>query len=167
MKTAFIAISIFLAGFHANAESIISALTANLDQIHFDPASPLSRQNFEGGLVYVNFFTKEIHLTFQPAMNCPQGKFCALVVPAPLKVYVNLIKTEKDTCGNTIYKGKRDTLAVDGDLKEITVTDYTQNTCPTFVAWPETKITYRHEGYNRGQQYYEFHHHFTAGALRP
>lgn len=167
MKNVFVALSLLLGGAQANATSIVQTLTAQIESFHLDPASPLSAYNMASGSVRIDFLIKEIQVILQPAMNCPAGEICAAVMPAPLKNRAYLIRVEKDNCGNTIYVGKRDMSAVDGDVKEITVTDYTQNICPTFVALPSTEIVYRHSGYGRGEQYFDFTHHFTAGILRP
>ena len=75
-------------------------------------------------------------------MDCPVGTICALLMPAPTIITLPLISSFVGHCGSEIYHALVDETPVDGLKEEITVTDNTNNTCPTFNILPETEVQY-------------------------
>lgn len=136
------------------------------EAMHIDQNSYLSNMRIYGGVVKVRQLQKEIVLTLDTALDCHPGLIC----PAVLGTHViTLALTDKriDGCGNTVFTAKRDLRPVDGALKILTVTDFTDNKCPTFAALPETGITFQTSVYDRiNGGVVSSHSSFEAGKLK-
>ncbi len=124
-------------------------LTAELTEaMSIDDNSYLKNMRIHGGSVQVKQLRREIVLTIQYAPECPAGLVCTLAL-ANHEITLPLVGQKYDSCGNTTYIAKRDLRPVDGALELLSVTDHTDNKCPTFVALPETGVTFQTSVYDR------------------
>lgn len=124
-------------------------LTAELTEaMNIDDNSYLKNMRIHGGKVEVKQLRKEIVLTLNVAPDCQAGMVCPAVLNEHV-ITLPLVGQKYDGCGNTTYIAKRDMRPVDGALELLSVTDHTDNKCPTFAPLPETGITYETSVYDR------------------
>lgn len=81
----------------------------------------------------VTFNNKTLTLTLNKSMpKCAAGMMCIQVMPAPLQIQLNVIKTEKTECA-TVYTAATSE-GLNSNLSEVvTVEDYTYSNCPVTV----------------------------------
>ncbi|MGE4130879.1 MAG: hypothetical protein AB7F86_04540 [Bdellovibrionales bacterium] len=141
MKKLAFAIAILLSG--ANAMALTqSGVSAKLNKFHFAANSALDRKDISYGDVSINLVEKSIKLTLQPAMKCPAGALCAMVMPAPIEVELPLVKAEVGSCHELVYTARKNLMPVDGPLNEIIVIDNSTNYCEVILpAMTEVQYT--------------------------
>ena len=150
----------------ANARSLIAHQAAGLTHLNFAEGSPLAQRNINGGQIQLDYTTSEVTLTLYPSFHCPEGAFCAMMMPAPVIVTLPLVDRQVDTCGNVHYTAKKDLRTVDGINEEIVVSDNRGNRCLTFVALPPTGVSYRQQGFDRMEgKEFNYLHTFIAEKL--
>ena len=102
-------------------------------------------QNVVSGDISINLSTGRVKLFLVRKNNCPEGRLCMAMMPAPFMLDLPLVKTETNECNVTIYTALKDQRPVDGALQEITVIDNSRNSCPTLhhlLALPATEVEY-------------------------
>ncbi|MFT6070707.1 MAG: hypothetical protein ACJAT2_001330 [Bacteriovoracaceae bacterium] len=141
-----------LSTFTVSARSIhplTYVLTAELTEaMNIDDNSYLKNMRIHGGSVQVKQLRREIVLTLNVAPDCQAGMVCPAVLTDHV-ITLPLVSQKYDECGNTTYIAKKDLRPVDGAMELLSVTDHTDNKCPTFVALPETGVTFQTSFYDR------------------
>ena len=145
MKNLFFALTLVCTTFlattaQAQPELIISA---PLNTIHLDSTLTISDYGIEDGHVALNLDTNEAVVTLYVPFHCPEGLFCAQVMPEPVMIRLSIVSSGvSDECGTMTYYAVWDARPVDGDMQSLIITDNTQNHCQTLVALSATEVEY-------------------------
>ena len=97
----------------------------------------------------VDLTRKQVILNIVGQTNCPPNAKCLWGGNVTKQIVLPIVSMKKDVCGNKIVRAATDNRMVDGILEQLTVTDLTQNHCPTFTAYADTDTVYETDGFNR------------------
>lgn len=100
----------------------------------------------KSGYVVVNTTKNEVTLTLIRQMNCPEGRFCAAVMPTPIIITLPITQKFQGPCNSKVIVATdevSDPMMPD-NVRTITVHDNRKFTCPTFdiVAPTEVELHY-------------------------
>ena len=101
----------------------------NLDYFQFDAGSHLAKRDINSGTVAIDTDTNELRITLNPAFHCPEGRACAMMMPAPIQIQAPIQTVSHDRCGNSIINAGRDDSRFDGVKVDIQVIDSTASRC--------------------------------------
>lgn len=152
MKNLFIAVTM-LVGTIASADLGSRTYHSNLTSFNLDQHLSYEYGNVDvnGGTITLDYGRKEATLTLYRKMHCPPGRMCAMVMPPPIEIKVKIKSQKTDDCGSKIVTANdiRTDVAsrIQPDSHSLTITDNRKNTCPTFVALPDTQVELA-TGYN-------------------
>jgi hypothetical protein len=144
MKQVIIAVAM-LTGLIAQADLGSRIYTSRLTTINLDKklANQFGQIDVDGGSVTLDYGRKEATLTLYRRMHCPPGRFCALVMPAPIIFKLPITSQRTDGCKSKIVTAT-DVVpflpVVPDQVTTLTITDNTKNICPTFVALEPTEV---------------------------
>lgn len=135
------------AGWAVDMSAIQKVYSTTLNKINIDPKSPLAQFSIQYGTINLNLSAGIIHLSLQPNLKCPQGQFCATVMPAPIDISLSITDIETDECGSVHYVAdpmlaSPALMNVKKILESVEVIDNTSNTCPTLLPLSETQVRY-------------------------
>jgi hypothetical protein len=87
---------------------------------------------FNTGSIAIDYTAKTISLEIN-RNRCPKGMYCTMEARLPYLVSLPIVSIQKDSCHNQIVTAQEDLRPADGDLRQLTVYDFSKNTCPTFT----------------------------------
>jgi hypothetical protein len=87
---------------------------------------------FGGGKISIDYNANTASL-YIDRNTCPPGKYCTLMLHADINAILPIVSVETNECGIKTVIAKKDQRPVDGILQQLTVMDFSQNTCPTFA----------------------------------
>jgi hypothetical protein len=93
---------------------------------------------------------RTLSLTVERRFYCPPGRFCAMVMPAPITIELPIIAEEHDGCGTRVITAFVDRRPVDGDFEQIVLKDHTSDRCMYLRAVPATEVLYETESSGMG-----------------
>lgn len=132
---ALVALTLSLGSF---ATSIITQQTGELVNLNLDldfaKSEGLEKADF--ATVLVDYIEEEVVLVIERPWSCPDGMFCATVMPAPVIIKLPLVSVEVDGCGFVQIKAELNEMPVDGIKETIEITDYSTGTCEIVVVNP-------------------------------
>ncbi|MBT7609588.1 MAG: hypothetical protein HN576_07520 [Bacteriovoracaceae bacterium] len=140
-----ISFSISATSLHPNTNSFSASLNGVMN---IDQNSELNELNISSGIVQISTGNKEITLKLNYFPKCKAEIYCIEMIQV-LEIILPLKKSVTDFCNNTTYIASLDKRSIAGVLKELVITDYTQNQCPTFVPLPDTGIILKLSFYNK------------------
>ncbi len=94
------------------------------------------------GRVTVDLENEEIEIMLQQPTDCPKGKYCIALAPAPVFIRLPITEIFDDWCGSTTYIAEKNLNPEDRISETITVTDYTSLVCRIQVPFA-TEVQYR------------------------
>lgn len=152
MKTlfAFFAMSSLFMSVATEARSIRMPrlLEAKIHTFKVDSEGSLANYKTQYGQISVNEINQTMTLFLSLGPKCAPGMMCPMYLIAR-KIELPIISGKRDQCHIVTYEALKDSMPVDGSKDTLTVTDYSNNTCPSFAAYPETEVIYASEYYNR------------------
>jgi len=149
MKALFVLIALSAVTASAHASQLPGApvpsptriiLDSEITRSYLDPQQNLGRVT--GGSIQVDRRERQLRLVLQRAFYCPPRALCAMVMPAPYIVELQIVSQSTDRCGSVHYEAQVDRRPMDGDLQRLQVVDNTRNRCPHFVALAPVQATY-------------------------
>lgn len=102
------------------------------------------------GNVTVDKARRKVTLVLDRKFHCPMGRYCAMVMPAPIFVEVPLVSVQRDRCGSVVYTAVEDRRSQQGGMSLITLSDNTGNRCPSLRMRADTEIVYETESASYG-----------------
>lgn len=110
-----------LSGFAANPEfEIVESKLAPSHQLTGEGSIKLDYQN-QTARLYVD------------RNVCPPGMYCTMEMRPPMIITLPIVSVEVGNCNIKTVIAREDQRPVDGMLKQLTVVDFSENTCPTFA----------------------------------
>jgi len=156
MKTlfAFFATSALFLSMAAEARSIQKPrlLEADIHTFQVDSEGSFAGYKTQYGRISVNEINRTVTLFLSLRPNCAPGMMCPMYLIAK-KIELPMISGKRDQCHVVTYIAQKNELPVDGSKETLTVTDFSNNICPSFhfAAYPEAKVDHTSEYYNRLQ----------------
>lgn len=128
------------------ARSIVTQSHVQADLIEINLDQRLNLQRVDSGTLEMNSSLidkkgNNITLILNTPFYCPEGHFCAQVMPDPHVIQLPLKDSKQDSCGNMIYTAELDERPFDGNYQELVVIDHRRSNCE--IAYPAmTEVTY-------------------------
>lgn len=130
MKTliTMLALCVSIASF---ATSIVIEENAILVELDLDENFAKNRglENATIAMVTVDYKNYEVTLTIEKPFSCPDGEFCAMVMPEPEVITLPIISRSIDGCNFIDIVAEIDDIKSDGIKETIEVTDYSRGYC--------------------------------------
>lgn len=112
----------------------LAGVTRNMTLIN-----PRFKQVTGGNLTFNN---KKLSLVINRSMpRCAEGMMCIQVMPAPLKVELEVVKIERSRC-SIVYTAQTPKNVKSEVSEQVIVEDFTYSKCPTLLAQPAGRVTY-------------------------
>ena len=142
MKT-IIALVVMMTAIQVQARTPIRYVEADVQVNHIDDQSPLAVYDIRHAHVRYDAFENTLTLKVQPDMPpCPAGLACAAVMPEPVVIIMDNVRTLQDRCGMITYTGIIDDTPHDGLQETLKLVDNTYNVCMGTIALPKYQVTY-------------------------
>ena len=142
-----------------------SALNAQITHSQID--SQLSYANdISGGSITVDYEAKTVTLTLNHASHCPPGRFCMMMLLAPVQIELPITSVSVNACNSVAITASKDMRMVDGDLEQIVVSDNSRFNCPTLIKLVDTEAVYTTSSSGMGGMHVETRSVFYADRLQ-
>ena len=134
------------------ARSIIKPrlLEADIHTFQVDPEGQFAGYKTQFAKIMVSEINQTITLFLSLGPNCAPGMMCPMYLIAK-KIELPIISGKRDKCHIVTYVANKNKIPVDGTNETLIVTDFSQNKCPSFAPYPDTKIDHVSEYFNRIQ----------------
>jgi len=156
MKTlfAFFATSALFLTMAVEARSIQKPriLEADIHTFNVDTEGSFAGYKTQYGKISVNEINRTVTLYLSLGPKCAPGMMCPMYLIAK-KIELPMISGKRDQCHVVTYVANKNDMPVDGANETLVVTDFSNNICPSFAfaAYPETKVDYISEYFDRLQ----------------
>ena len=106
--------------------------------------SQLNYGEIIGGSIAVDYYGQQAKLTLDPqqAICAPESFACPRYYRAPIQIELPITSVTTDACGVIHIEASKDLRAVDGDLQQLFITDYSETRCRYLVIAP-TVVEYK------------------------